>query len=260
MKNNLPSNFDTAISHRHLWFAVGIRAAGNFGHPRPRPSGFALGGTLLLVLLFRRVWQIVPFDRGDSCPSCGVVLGGTVVILPVRRRRTLVLAGRQAAQSRFLLVSRRRHSRYFGRSAIAIRITLWSRVAVVVARGHRFLWFGLLFLARSTTADCPRPTTRLTVFQTLVWCPMTALRTLIRFPGSPTFSGVGHLWLLYLRAIVFDHLMNLLLIGMMIAVTDRTHVSSLQGFIKLPIMRLFPVWSAVLRLYLRCIIPSSVIL
>lgn len=70
---------------------------------------------------------------------------------------------------------------------------------------------------------------------------MTALRTLIRFPRSPAFSGVGHLWLLHLRAIVFDHLMNLLLIGMMIAVADRTHVSSLQGFIKLPIMGLFPV-------------------
>lgn len=71
---------------------------------------------------------------------------------------------------------------------------------------------------------------------------MTALRTLIRFPGSSAFSGVGHLWLLHLGAIaIFDHLMNLLLIGMMIAVANRTYVSSLQAFIKLPIMRLFSV-------------------
>lgn len=102
MNINLPSDFDAITPYRHFRFTVGVRTASNIGHSGPRLPGFALGRTFLLVLLLRRVQQVAPLDGGNSCPSRGVVLGGTVIIFPVRWR-TLV-AGRQA-QSRSLFVS-----------------------------------------------------------------------------------------------------------------------------------------------------------
>lgn len=108
---------------------------------------------------------------------------------------------------------------------IAFGITLRSRVAIVIARGNRFLRFGLFFLAGGG-GDRSRSTAWLAVLQTLVRCPVATFRTLDGFPGSPAFSSVCHLRLLRLSAIILDQLMNLLLVGVMIAVAEGTHIVS----------------------------------
>lgn len=90
---------------------------------------------------------------------------------------------------------------------------------------------------------------------------MTAFRALDGFPGSPAFLSIGHLRLFRLSAIIFDQLMYLLLVGVMIAIAEGTHVvSPLQGFVKLPIMGLFPVRPTGLCRYLERILPPGVIL
>ena len=254
MKNNLPSDFDAITPYRHFWFTIRIRTAGYIGHSRSGLPRFAFGRTFLLILLLRRVQQIAPLNGGNSCPSRGVILGGTIIIFPVRWR-TLVVARRQT-QSRSLFVSCWYYGRHFGRSTITVGITLRFRVVVIVTWGHRFLRFGWLFLARS--GDRSRPAAGLAVLQILVRCPVTAFRTLDGFPGSSTFLSIGHFWLLRLSAIVFNQLI-LFLIRMMIAVTERTHMRPLQGLTELPIMRLFSVWSGLRRYFMR-ILPSGIIL